>query len=870
MAAAPPAQSNTARTEEGSPAHLPYLPGLDGLRALAVAAVLLYHADLPVYGGYLGVESFFVLSGFLITGLLLLDWQQGGRIDLKRFWVRRARRLLPALFLLLAGTLVLTAALLPGELVTLGHDTLAAVTYVTNWYLIAGEQSYFDAIERPPLLQHLWSLAIEEQFYVIWPLVCAVGLRFLRRRGLLALTLLAAAGSAWLMAALYDPGADPSRIYYGTDTRASALLLGAALAMVWVPGRVPAAGSRRVGALLDAVGGVALLGIVAAYAMLHEQHPLLYRGGLLLVALGTALVIAASTHPAARAIPWLLERQPLRWIGLRSYGIYLWHWPVMMLTRPGVDVPYDGWLLQAGRIGLACMLAALSYAFVEQPIRRGALERVWRTLKERHAASAGARQTTTAVTSALPQGEWRRAWERRWGPLVATGALVLGVSCVLAGISQAAIPQTSAGTVSQAPPATSDAYPGRAAALAFTPGARGATPLPEEARATSAGREASAAPDGVPPVTQAPPTPVPPENTVAPALGAELQRVLDAAVADGSIPGAVLSVRLGDGTTWTGASGIANREDGTPMSHATQVRIGSLSKMFTAVVVMQLVQEGALELDAPVSRWLPDLLPDGDLITVRQLLQHTSGLYDYLEDRRFVAEAYRDTGRQWEPRELVDYATNFPLSFEPGSEDAWDYSSTNYVVLGMLVEQVAGLPFAEVLHQRIIAPAGLHHTYIVPDDTVQGAQARGYIRGEDQTDVAMSFAFATANIVTTAEDLRLFGAALFWGDLLELETRAQMEQFVDGKGRYEMPYLAYGLGMMRNRLPIEPGPDGEPRQEAVSRVFGHIGGFGGFRAALWYAPESETLIALGMNQAATDPNDLATNVLNTILRHQGR
>src|SRR5215216_1043770 len=228
--------TNTPAT---APTRLAYLPGLDGVRALAVIAVLLYHADLAIYGGYLGVESFFVISGFLITALLLLDWHSHGRVRLKVFWARRARRLLPALFITLAGTLALTAILLPDELAGLTRDALAAIGYATNWYLVAGQRSYFDAALRPSLLQHLWSLAIEEQFYVVWPLLFAAGMRFLRARGLLALTLLAAIASGALMAALYDPGADPSRIYYATDTRAAALLLGAALALVWAPGRTP-------------------------------------------------------------------------------------------------------------------------------------------------------------------------------------------------------------------------------------------------------------------------------------------------------------------------------------------------------------------------------------------------------------------------------------------------------------------------------------------------------------------------------------------------------------------------------------------------------------------------------------------------------
>jgi D-alanyl-D-alanine carboxypeptidase len=326
-------------------------------------------------------------------------------------------------------------------------------------------------------------------------------------------------------------------------------------------------------------------------------------------------------------------------------------------------------------------------------------------------------------------------------------------------------------------------------------------------------------------------------------------------VAEGAIPGAVLAVHLPNGATWSGASGLADRESGVGMETATQVRIGSISKMFTAVVVLQLVEEDVLDLDAPVATWLPDLLPNGDAITVRQLLQHTSGLYDYLEDRRFVAEAYQEPERTWAPQELVAYATQFPPSFAPGAENRWDYSSTNYVVLGMIVEQVTGHTLGQELRQRIFEPLALRHTYAVPEETVAGPQAHGYSKGDDQTDVAMSFAFATANIVTTVDDLGRFGSALFASRLLEPESLVLMQQFVDGKGQYDMPELAYGLGLMQSSLP----------SASDDRIIGHIGGFGGFRAALWYAPESDMLVVLSVNQASTDPNELAAQVFGALL-----
>jgi peptidoglycan/LPS O-acetylase OafA/YrhL len=381
---------------------LPYLPGLDGLRALAVTAVLLYHAGLRwIPGGFLGVEVFFVISGYLITSLLLAEWRQRGSIDLKTFWLRRARRLLPALYVLLVVTLTFAVVFLPGEVARLRGDVLAAFGYVTNWYLIFQHQSYFEAVGRPSLLQHLWSLAVEEQFYLLWPLVLAVGLgvgaTLWRYRGMMYLALGVATASAALMALLYRPDVDPSRVYYGTDARATGLLCGAALAFVWVPERFGDKGSlsrilsstryrlRRgwiAPALLD-VACIATLGALVFFCLsLGEFQPFLYRGGLASVALTTTALIAVVAHPRARGASWMLGSAPLRWVGKRSYGIYLWHWPVFMVTRPNLDVPFEGLPLVALRIAVTVLLADLSYRFVETPIRRGALGRAWRDLRE--------------------------------------------------------------------------------------------------------------------------------------------------------------------------------------------------------------------------------------------------------------------------------------------------------------------------------------------------------------------------------------------------------------------------------------------------------------------------------------------------------
>jgi peptidoglycan/LPS O-acetylase OafA/YrhL len=376
------------------------------LRAFAVIAVLLYHADLAwIPGGFLGVEVFFVISGYLITALLLAEWRQRGRIDLKTFWLRRARRLLPALYVLLVVTLAFAVVFLPGEVAGLRGDVFAAFGYVTNWYLIFGQESYFEAVGRPSLLQHLWSLAVEEQFYLIWPPILALGLCIgatrLRRRRALRAALFGAVASAVAMALLYTPGVDPSRIYYGTDTRATGLLCGAALAFLWSPGekyRPSAARHRRlqlagrgrfrrrwgwtVPLLLDILGFAALGSLVWFCLNLGEFQPFLYMGGFALVGLATTAMIMAVVHPYTLIGARLLGWSPLRWIGVRSYGIYLWHWPVFMVTRPELDVPFDGLSVLALRLAATVILADLSYRYVETPIRRGALGRAWMTLRE--------------------------------------------------------------------------------------------------------------------------------------------------------------------------------------------------------------------------------------------------------------------------------------------------------------------------------------------------------------------------------------------------------------------------------------------------------------------------------------------------------
>jgi len=354
------------------------MPGLDGLRAIAVIAVIAYHLDPDwVPGGLLGVGVFFTLSGYLITDLLLGQREATGRLQLGNFWLRRARRLLPALFLMLAVVVAWVTLLDRSQLPSLRGDVLAAAAYVSNWWNIVREASYFARFGPPPPLDHLWSLAVEEQFYLIWPWLLWLGLRYVPGRHRMAgLTLAGAALSAAAMALLYEPGIDPTRVYEGTDTRAFGLLLGAALAMVW-PSRELRADriNLRGRLLLDGVGVIGLVVIGFLILRTREYSPFLYPGGIVLLSVGTVLALIALVHPASRlgvAVGWA----PLRWLGVRSYGIYLWHYPIIVLTAPSLQ-ERASLSLEVFQVVATVVVAALSWRYFEEPIRRGAIGRIW-------------------------------------------------------------------------------------------------------------------------------------------------------------------------------------------------------------------------------------------------------------------------------------------------------------------------------------------------------------------------------------------------------------------------------------------------------------------------------------------------------------
>ena len=362
-----------------------YLPALDGLRAISVSAVLLYHAELLwIPGGFLGVEVFFVISGYLITMLLVREHTSNGTISLTGFWMRRARRLLAAVYTLLATVSTIVLVFYREDASKLAGQVWAALAYVTNWYLIASDQSYFAAVERPLVFQHLWSLAIEEQFYLVWPLLLFGLLTLFRRRAVpiaMVITAGAIASLVW-MAVLFEPAVDPSRAYYGTDTRASGLLLGAALAMLWKPGRAWRGDPEVKSVALDLAGLAAVGVLVWCFWSIEETESFLYQGGFAVLSVATCVAVAAAVQRGT-LLGRVLGQSVLVWIGKRSYSLYLWHWPIYVYTQPGIDQPLGLYGTLVLRLALTVVAAELSYRYIEVPIRNGAFSRWRHRLKRR-------------------------------------------------------------------------------------------------------------------------------------------------------------------------------------------------------------------------------------------------------------------------------------------------------------------------------------------------------------------------------------------------------------------------------------------------------------------------------------------------------
>ena len=370
-----------------------YIPAIDGLRALAVIAVMLYHLGFTwIPGGFLGVDLFFVISGYVITRLLLDSIEQSGGLDLRGFYLARARRLLPALIFTVTTTTIAIGIWAPDTIKRLLTDMPFSITGTMNWWLVARHQDYFESIGRPPLLQHTWSLAVEAQFYLLWPLILYFILKRLgkSRIPIAALVIAAASGITLLLVSFSLDASNASKVshvYFGTDTHSIGLFLGAALAVSWIPQNFTVNVSKKAQDFIDGIGVFGFIGIIATFLLIDESKPTLYKIAFPLAGLFGASIIMSIVHPASRFAP-ILQNPILVWIGQRSYAMYLWHWIIFQVTRPSVDLAGQMWALYALRILIVFALADISLLYVEQPIRRGALK-LWlkglkyRTKKER-------------------------------------------------------------------------------------------------------------------------------------------------------------------------------------------------------------------------------------------------------------------------------------------------------------------------------------------------------------------------------------------------------------------------------------------------------------------------------------------------------
>ena len=389
---AAPSWSPPSKTAPSKTAPSKYIAPIDGLRAIAVIAVILYHLGfLWIPGGFLGVDLFFVISGYVITRLLLDSILSKGALDLREFYWARVRRLAPPLIFMLAGTTIIIALWKPDAIHRFLSDLPYVITGSENWHLVAVHQDYFQAIGRPPLLQHTWSLAVEIQFYLLWPLILLGILRYFGRKSVVKVSL-AIAFISGLTLFIYSLKVDATQtnrinhIYFGTDTHSLGLFLGAALAVSWVPSNLNKNISQRAQDFVDGIGVVGLLGLLCTFFFIDESNPALYRIAFPLAAIFGCAIITSLVHPASRFSP-LLSARPMVWIGQRSYGIYLWHWVVFQVTRPNVDLAGTSWAINTVRILIVVALADISLRWIEIPIRAGRLSNWLRGMKYRTIAT---------------------------------------------------------------------------------------------------------------------------------------------------------------------------------------------------------------------------------------------------------------------------------------------------------------------------------------------------------------------------------------------------------------------------------------------------------------------------------------------------
>lgn len=366
-----------------------HIPAIDGLRAVAVAAVILYHLGFSwIPGGFLGVDLFFVISGYVITRLLLDSIERSGGLDLKGFYKARARRLLPPMVFMIVLTGFYISIWAQDSVKRFMTDVPFALSGTINWWLVANEQDYFEAIGRPPLLQHTWSLAVESQFYLVWPVILLLVLKRFKKKVIPFAALLIALASASLLfyvSLQLDASSDVSHIYFGTDTHSVGLFLGSALAVSWIPQNFKDKVSVRAQNFVDFIGVFGLVGILAIFLLIDESSPTAYKIAFPLAAIFGVAIITSIVHPASRFAP-ILQNRVLLWIGERSYAIYLWHWVIFQISRPRVDIYGEDWALIAVRILIVLALADISLKLVELPIRSGAVEYWFKGMKYRTAA----------------------------------------------------------------------------------------------------------------------------------------------------------------------------------------------------------------------------------------------------------------------------------------------------------------------------------------------------------------------------------------------------------------------------------------------------------------------------------------------------
>jgi peptidoglycan/LPS O-acetylase OafA/YrhL len=380
-----------------------HISSIDGLRAIAVTAVVLYHLGISwIPGGFLGVDLFFVISGYVITRLILDSINQSSALDLRAFYAARIRRIYPGFLFMVISTIIFIGVWAPEAIKRFLSDLPYALSGTINWALVARNQDYFETIGRPPLLQHTWSLAVELQFYLVWPIILLTVLKYFGKKNIARIALIIAiiSGAVLFLVSLQLDQANSakvSHIYFGTDTHSLGLFLGSALAVSWIPQNLSANITRRAQDVIDGIGVVGLLGLISTFLFIDESNASLYQIAFPLAAIFGCLVIISLVHPASRFAP-IISTPPFRWIGQRSYGIYIWHWVIFQVTRPSVDLSGETWALYLARVLLVLALADISLRWVEIPFRQGQVQTWFRGMKYRSSKERVRQQLSVLVS----------------------------------------------------------------------------------------------------------------------------------------------------------------------------------------------------------------------------------------------------------------------------------------------------------------------------------------------------------------------------------------------------------------------------------------------------------------------------------------